>query len=124
MVYSDATSTFLRRFTAALMVIVVVVASLGSSTGRSLGPFRGQQSVAEFVKRNTSAPKPCQRAVLPGTINTCPVAGFSVSSIPLDEAAYATPDSAVSSLSWHTMNSQLLAQCSGSSPYRPPCLIN
>jgi hypothetical protein len=27
-------------------------------------------------------------------------------------------------LSWHTMNSQLLAQCSGSSPYRPPCLIN
>jgi len=116
-----ATSTCLRRLTAALMVLVVVVASVASS-GPVLSSARGQEPVSEFIKKSTTKPKPCHRALLPGAVNTCPLAGFSFTSIPADEDIYAVPDSAAGSLSWRIINSRLLAQCSGAPPYRPPCL--
>jgi len=121
--HPDAKWICLRRLTAALIALVVTVTSLSSTALPYSSLVRGQESVAEFVKPSTTAPKPCQRAALPGAINTCHLAGLGLSSIPSDEAGYAMPDFAVGSLSWRIRNSRQLAQCSGSSPYRPPCLI-
>jgi hypothetical protein len=119
-----STACALRRYAAALMVIVVVVASWASAAREfSFGPAGAKSFVAELAKPPAGVPKPCQRAVLPGAVNTCPLASFSLAGFPADEPSQIMPNALVHAVLWHVMNSRLPAQCGASSPYRPPCPI-
>ncbi len=120
---SNPALPLLRRLAAALMLVAFVVTSVGSAIAASPGLVRGQQAAAELAAPHTSMPRPCHRAVLPGTVNTCPLASLSLNSIPADAPGYATPNPAVRWLAWRIVDYHLAAQCGGSSPYRPPCLI-
>lgn len=122
--HSTPAMSALRRFAAALMIFAVVVASLGS-TARELafGPVVAKISVAELVKPHAGVPKPCRSAVLPGAVNTCPLASLALTGFPTTEPGQTVPDAPVHALLWRIMNSRLPAQCGGPSPYRPPCPI-
>ena len=114
----------LRRYAAVLMVIVVAVASWASAAREfSFGPAGAKSFVAELAEPHNGVPRPCQRAVLPGAVNTCPLASFSLASFPADEFGQIMPNTPVHAVRWHIMNSRLPAQCSAPSPYRPPCPI-
>jgi hypothetical protein len=117
-----STACSLRRLAAALMVVVVVVASWASAARElSFGPAGAKSLAAELAKPHAAVPKPCKRAVLPGAVNTCPLASFSLTGFPADEPGQITPNKPVRAVLWHIMNSRLPAQCGASSPYRPPC---
>ena len=116
--WADRTPIFLRRATAAVIVAVLALASFGLTA-----PTRGfaGQAVFELVNPRVKAAKPCQKALLPGEINTCQVSG-GVNSLAGSAPNQNGPDPAVRTLSWHMSSFRLPAQCSGPSPYRPPCL--
>lgn len=121
---STSTTSRLRRFAAALMIVVVAVASLGSAARElSFGAAGAKAFVAELTKPHAGAPKPCQRAVLPGAVNTCSLVSLNLAGFPAGEPGQIMPDVPVHALLWRIMNSRLPAQCGGSSPYRPPCPI-
>lgn len=113
----------LHGFAAALMIAVVTVASVASTVASLSSAASGQSLTAELAGNRTNAPKPCQKGVLPGAVNTCPLAAFSLNSLPADEPAAKTPDPAAHSLRWHVADTRLTAQCGASSPYRPPCSL-
>lgn len=113
--------SLLRGFAAALMITVVTIASLASTVASLSSAASGQTLTAELAGNRTNVPKPCQKGVLPGAVNTCPLAAFSLNSLPADQPAAKTPDPAVHPLRWHIADARLTAQCGASSPYRPPC---
>jgi hypothetical protein len=110
-----------RRALAALMTLVVFATSFAVATRE---PARAMPSVGRAVVAMTTSgkyrPKPCQKIVLPGTVNTCPLAGFSFNFIPAVAADYAVA-TMITAAQWRLSHSSLVAQCSGFSPYRPPC---
>lgn len=110
----------LRGLAAVLMIAVLTAISLASTVALSSSAAFGRIETAEWDGGHNSTPKPCQRAVLPGAVNSCPLAGFNLNSLPADQSAAKTPDAAVHTLHWHVADARLNAQCGVSSPYRPP----
>jgi hypothetical protein len=101
------------------MAVVVFVASLAVAAHGALA--EGAPSpVPGFVNHQHNVPKPCQKASLPGAVNTCPLSGFSLNSIPCD-AASATDTPTVHDVRWKLLMASLVAPCGDHSPYRPPC---
>ncbi|MGJ4946310.1 hypothetical protein ACQR1W_37540 [Bradyrhizobium sp. HKCCYLS1011] len=119
---SDPTSiaAFARRITAALMVLVLATVSIASSVAASPAIAATRVSAAAWSGPYQSVPKPCQKAVLPGAINTCPLAAFSVNGLPSNDPGAAAPSPVVHALHWRTAHLRLPPQCGASSPYRPP----
>lgn len=108
-----------RRAASLLMAVVVLVASLGIAT-RGASAEGWPHAAVEFVNYQQNVPKPCQKALLPGAVNTCPLSGFSLNAIPTDGAAYSEAHT-VCDVRWQFRNTSLVAQCGDGSPYRPPC---
>lgn len=118
---SAARPSRFRRGIAGLMVLVVFVASFALTAREpALAMSAKGRTVVEMTTSGKHLPKPCQKMVLPGTVNTCPLSSFTFNFIPTVGA-----DPAVSALvtaaQWQLSNSSLPPQCSGFSPYRPPC---
>jgi len=118
---SAARTPRFRRCIAGLMVLVVFVASFALAAREpALAMSAKGRTVVEMTTSGKHLPKPCQKMVLPGAVNTCPLASFTFNFIPTVDA-----DTAVSALvtaaPWQLSNSSLSAQCCGFSPYRPPC---
>ncbi|MGJ4925521.1 hypothetical protein ACQR1I_09380 [Bradyrhizobium sp. HKCCYLS2038] len=110
-----------RRLVAALvavaMSLVPLLGTLDTAAAATADGIRTQQ----WSSTTTPAPKPCRKAVLPGTINVCPFAAASLTALPADDRATAQPMAASRTLSWHPQHDALTTQCHASSPYRPPC---
>ncbi len=120
----NSMAPIVRRLAAALMVVALAVASFGGLKAEpSLGPARGHESVVKIVNPDKGADKPCQRAVLPGTVNSCQLANAGFAGIPGGDLSCSLPDLAARGLRWGVADSRLSAQCGGSSLYRPPCSI-
>jgi hypothetical protein len=110
-----------RRSLAALVALVVFIASVPVVAQAAVSAGSNDVRVAAVAENaKTKAPKPCQKSVIPGTVNTC-LSSFSISAIPAagpEHPLRATSQGAP----WRMSNSLLPAQCGGFSPYRPPCL--
>ncbi|CCD98200.1 hypothetical protein [Bradyrhizobium sp. STM 3809] len=107
-----------RRLVAALVAVAMsLVPLLGTLDAATADGVHAQQ----WSSTTTSAPKPCRKAVLPGTINLCPFAAAGLTALPADDGATAQPLPASRTLSWHPRHDALTTQCHASSPYRPPC---
>ncbi|CCD91516.1 conserved exported hypothetical protein [Bradyrhizobium sp. ORS 375] len=109
-----------RRVVAALIALVMslvpLLATFDAAAAADLGAHTRQWS-----STTTPAPKPCRKAVLPGTINICPFAAASLAALPANDNATAQPSVAARTLSWRPQDDALTTQCHASSPYRPPC---
>lgn len=111
-----------QRAAAALMAFVVFAASFAIAAHEPSAELsRNGPPVSEFVNYSKSAPKPCQKAVVPGAVNACSLSNISLNAISAAELDYAIP-AALHIPHWRISNSSLRAQCDGFSPYRPPCL--
>ncbi len=111
-----------RRLVAALVAVVMSLAPLlGTLDAATAAMATGKATAQNWSRAATSAPKPCKKAVLPGTINSCPYAGAIFTAIPADENATAQPVAASRTLTWRRYDDALATQCDASSPYRPPC---
>ncbi|MGJ4997054.1 hypothetical protein ACQR0Z_21705 [Bradyrhizobium sp. HKCCYLS3077] len=110
-----------RRLVAALVVVamslVPLLGTLEAATAAAADGIPTQQ----WSSTTTPAPKPCRKAVLPGTVNICPFAAASLTALPADDSATAQPMAKSRTLSWHPRHDALTTQCHASSPYRPPC---
>jgi hypothetical protein len=103
------------------MVLVVFVASFALAAREpALAMLAKGRIVVEMTTSGKHLPKPCQKMVLPGTVSTCPLSSFTFNFIPTTGAATVVP-ALVTAAQWRLSNSLLLPQCSGFSPYRPPC---
>lgn len=103
------------------MVLVVFVASFAFAAREpALAMSAKVGTIVEMTTSGKNLPKPCQKMVLPGTINTCPLSSFTFNFIPTVDADPAVSAS-VAAVQWQLSNSSLPPQCSGFSPYRPPC---
>ncbi|MGC2774280.1 MAG: hypothetical protein WA418_01445 [Bradyrhizobium sp.] len=115
----------MRRFAAAMIAIVMSLAPLLGALESAAAATAGKADAARQLSRTrTDAPKPCKKAVLPGTINTCPFAGAGVTAIPTSDGATAQPVAALQMLTWRPHDDALSTQCHASSPYRPPCRLS
>lgn len=112
-----------RSGLAAVVALIFFVTSVASVAHRSASVQPDAVSIASVVKNSQPEfPKPCQKTVMPGAVNTCPLSSFSVSAIPFDGPENLFRAASQPAL-WQMSNSSLPAQCGGFSPYRPPCLI-
>lgn len=59
--------------------------------------------------------------MLAGLASSCSVSGLSFSGLPAADAGTLVPDD-FSATRWAIVNVSLPPQCSGLSPYRPPCI--
>jgi hypothetical protein len=114
----------IRRLTAALMVLVVILAALVGTLASASATTRGQTNAAELSNMDRSAPKPCSKAVLPGTVSPCPFAGVSLTGLPAAERMTERPLPAIQVLRWRSGKTAFASQCGTSSPYRPPCHLS
>ena len=109
-----------------MAVVLAIVVFVGSLTigGResAADQVRGSSGVGEFVNYGKTAPAPCRKALLPGAVNTCPFSNLSLVAIPTIKPDHAVP-AMLTFAHWGLRNTTLPAQCSGFSPYRPPCLF-
>jgi hypothetical protein len=111
-----------RRLAAALIAVVMSLAPLLGTLDVAVAATTTGHAVAQNWSRPaTSAPKPCRKAVLPGTINACPFAGASLTAIPADGDTTTQPVATPRTLAWRSYDEALATQCHASSPYRPPC---
>lgn len=112
-----------RRLAAALMAIVMFMASF-AVTAREPVPqtSAGRVAMSAFVTYGKNVRKPCQKSVVPGTVNLCPLSSFNLTAIPTAAPDYAIPAS-LEDAHWRVSSSSLPPQCGGLSPYRPPCAI-
>ena len=110
-----------RHFAAALMTILVFITSSSISV-RAPSAEKSLVALSEFVNYSKSAPKPCQKALIPGALTTCSLLNFSLNAVPAAEPEHAIPAS-LTGAHWRMSDTSLQAQCGGFSPYRPPCLI-
>ena len=122
----------LRRILAGLMTVVIVATSFTLALREpALAKAAQNQTIqimsagydvaAAMTPLRQERPTPCQKSVLPGAVNTtCPLSNFSFNSIPVT-AADITMTAAVTTARWQLSHSTLPPQCSGFSPYRPPC---
>ena len=118
---SRARPVRVRRYIAGLMALVVFAASFALAAREpALAMSANGRAVAEMTTSGKYLPKPCQKIVLPGTVNTCPLSSFSFNFVPSVGANTAGP-TLVAAVQWQMSNSSLAAQCCGFSPYRPPC---
>lgn len=109
-----------RNGFAALMALVIAVMSFAVATsGPALASSTKGRVAAEITKPRTSPAKPCQKTVLPGTVNTCPLSSFCFSFIPGGSADCAVSTQVATAL-WRLSDSSLRTQCCDLSPYRPP----
>ncbi len=116
-IWADWTPIFLRRAMAAVIIAVLALASSGLTVqARSFA----KQAFTELTDLRVKAPKPCQKALLPGEINTCQSSG-GLTSLAASAAGQIGPEFAARTLFWHMTDFRLPAQCSEPSLYRPPC---
>ncbi|WP_315721978.1 MULTISPECIES: hypothetical protein [unclassified Bradyrhizobium] len=109
-----------RRLVAVLLALVMSLAPL-LGTFDAAAAATGDAVAQNWSRPATSAPKPCRKAVLPGTMNSCPFAGAGLTAIPAEEDATAQPVATSRTLAWRSYEEALATQCQASSPYRPPC---
>lgn len=114
----------IRRLTAALMVLVVALAPLVGTLASASAATQGQTTAAALSNTDKGTPKPCSKAVLPGTINPCPFAGVSLTGLPPAERVTERPLPVIQVLRWHSGKAAFAPQCGTSSPYRPPCRLS
>jgi len=114
------TAAFARRLTAALLVLVLITVSIASSLVASPAVAATTASAVSLSAAHGSVPKPCHKAVLPGAINTCPLAAFGVNGLPTHDSGTVALPPAVHSLRWQIAHLRRAAQCGAASPYRPP----
>jgi hypothetical protein len=118
---SAARRSRFRRGVAALMVFIVFVASFALAAREpALAMSAKGRIFVEMTTPGKHLPKPCQKMVLPGAVNTCPLSSFIFNFIPT-VAADPAVSTLVTATQWQLSNSSLPPQCSGFSPYRPPC---
>nr|WP_041757505.1 hypothetical protein [Bradyrhizobium sp. ORS 278] len=110
-----------RRLVAALVAVAVSLVQLLGTLDTATAATADGVHVQQLSSTTTSAPKPCRKAVLPGTINLCPFAAASLTALPADDSPMAQPMADARTLSWHPRHEALTTQCHASSPYRPPC---
>jgi hypothetical protein len=115
-----------RRYLAGLMAVVMLAASFAvAARDPAVALPAGNSNASQFVtfdltSHRQAQPKPCQKHVLPGTINPCPLSSFSFNLILTTGADTAVPV-LIGTAPWQLSNSSLPPQCAGFSPYRPPC---
>ncbi|CCD85159.1 hypothetical protein; putative signal peptide [Bradyrhizobium sp. ORS 285] len=109
-----------RRLVAALIALAMSLVPLLGAFDAVAAADTGVRA-QQWSPTKAPAPKPCRKAVLPGTINICPFAAASLSALPVDDGATTQPMAVSRTLSWHPQDDALTTQCHASSPYRPPC---
>lgn len=118
LIVRPAASPF-RRFIAGVMTLVVLAASFTLALRAPVSAMSIKSSIAaEVTPHRQAQPKPCQKTVLPGTLNTCPLSSISFNIIP--PVAADADVLALTTTQWQLSNSWLPPQCIGFSPYRPP----
>ena len=118
----SAKSMHIRRYTAVIMAAIMLVVSFSATMARA-SVEAGAGSAVAFSQHHNTAPKPCQRAVLPGAPNACPLMAFAINAIPGNDRGYHLPSSEAHALDWTRLSTSLGAQCHGASVYRPPRTI-
>ena len=117
-------AAFAARLTAALLVLVLMTVSFASSLVTPPAIAANTMSVVSWSGAHGRVPKPCQKAVLPGGINTCPLAAFSVNGLPTHDSRTVAPRPAAHVLRWQIAHLCRAAQCGAASPYRPPSRLS
>lgn len=123
----------LRRLVAVVMAVAMIAASLATLAREpSFSAARGEGALVAsakadllkiaFSKNEKGIAKPCQKAVLPGGVNSCS-AGFVLAGMPASEPADVIPQMTVQKLHWRLADVRFAAQCGGPSLDRPPCPV-
>ena len=114
-------ATPFRRFAAAFVAVVMLATSFAMPT-RSFAFDTGNTPVqGQFANHDKSVPKPCRKAILPGTGSACSVVTVGISPLAADAVASPAPETSGDAV-WRMGDVSLAPQCGGFSPYRPPCL--
>lgn len=109
-----------RSSIAALMALVIGAMSFVVATNApALALSAKSRVVAEITTPRIGPAKPCQKTVLPGTVNTCPLSSFCFSFIPGVSSDCAV-SAQIATAPWRLSHSSLRTQCCDLSPYRPP----
>ena len=113
----------LRRFRsgiAILMMLVIGVASFTVVMHRSALASPASVSTTNWFSAAPLSPvKPCQKRVPLGTVNTCPLSSFNITTI-LSTDAGCGLDALTAATAWRLSDSSLPAQVAGLGLYRPP----
>ncbi len=110
-----------RRCLAMLIACAIVATSFAIAAPASAGS-RGQPSAAtQMSASHKQAPTPCQKMMLAGLASSCSVSGLGFTGIPAADAGTIVPDQFFA-MRWAIVDVSAPPQCSGLSPYRPPCV--
>jgi len=110
-----------RRFAAALFAVVMLATSFGMATRVSASVGDNATLQSEFATYDASVPKPCRKAIIPGTVSACSVVTIGLGALTADAFALPAPG-ALGDAPWRMGDASLAPQCGSFSPYRPPCL--
>ena len=110
-----------RRLAAAFLAVVMLATSFGMATRVSASGSGNDTVQSEFATYDTSVPKPCRKAIIPGTVSACSVVTIGVGALAPDTFALPAPNS-LGDAHWRMGDASLAPQCGSFSPYRPPCL--
>ena len=86
----------------------------------SLTVTNAAQAGTSLTAHHRQRPTPCQKSVLPGTVNTCPLSNFSFNGVAVTTAGLTTVTD-LDAARWTFNDTSRPPQCLGLSPYRPPC---
>jgi hypothetical protein len=110
-----------RRLAAAFFAVVMVATSFGMAAQVSASANGNDTVRSEFATYDASVPKPCRKAIVPGTVSACSVVTIGVGVLAADAFALPAPN-ALGDAHWRMGDASLAPQCGSFSPYRPPCL--
>ena len=110
-----------RRCLAVLVACAIVAASVALAAPASAGIHGQTSAAAEMSTSHKQAPTPCRKMMLAGLASSCSVSGLSFSGLPAANAGTIVPEG-FSATRWAIVDVALPPQCSGLSPYRPPCI--
>lgn len=110
-----------RRLAAALLAVVMLATSFGMAPRVSASVSGNATLQSEFATYDASVPKPCRKAIIPGTVSACSVVTIGVGVLAADAFALPAPN-ALGDAQWRMGDASLAPQCGSFSPYRPPCL--
>lgn len=110
-----------RRLAAAIVAVVMLATSFAMPTSAPASDTGNKSVQSEFASYDKSVPKPCRKAIIPGTVSACSVVTIGISPLAADGFASPAPKS-LGDADWRMGDSLLAPQCGSFSPYRPPCL--
>lgn len=114
-------ATPFRRFAAAFVAVVMLATSFAMPMPAPAFDAGNTSVQSEFASYDKSVPKPCRKAIIPGTASSCSVVIVAISPLAADGFTSPAPQS-LGDAGWRMGDSSLAAQCGSFSPYRPPCL--